>query len=97
MAAAGTGNTGGASGSTANSSAFNTGGNTGNTANSSAFNTGGNTGNTADSTAFNTGGNTGNTTSAGSDGAHSHGFTGTEVTINTLPPYLAVYMWKRTA
>ena len=93
----GTGNTGGASGSTANSSAFNTGGNTGNTANSSAFNTGGNTGNTANSAAFNTGGNTGNTTSTGSGGGHNHGFTGTAATISTLPPYLTVYMWKRTA
>lgn len=34
--------------------------------------------------------------------AHNHGFTqptftGTKATINTMPPYLAVYMWKRTA
>ena len=34
---------------------------------------------------------------------HNHGFTGsgtftgTAATINTTPPYLAVYMWKRTA
>lgn len=28
---------------------------------------------------------------------HNHGFTGTASTINTLPPYLAVYVWKRTA
>ncbi len=39
---------------------------------------------------------------AGSGGAHNHGFTnptfsGTVATIATMPPYLAVYMWKRTA
>lgn len=28
---------------------------------------------------------------------HNHTFTGTQGTINTLPPYLAVYVWKRTA
>jgi len=33
---------------------------------------------------------------------HTHGFTqptftGTQATLNTMPPYLAVYMWKRTA
>ena len=39
-------------------------------------------------------GSIGNT---GSGNAHSHGFTGTAATIDTLPPYLAVYMWKRTA
>lgn len=38
----------------------------------------------------------------GGGGSHNHGFTqptftGTEATINTMPPYLAVYMWKRTA
>lgn len=31
----------------------------------------------------------------GGGGSHNHGFTGTAQTI--LPPYLAVYMWKRTA
>lgn len=34
---------------------------------------------------------------AGGGGAHNHGFTGTAATINTMPPYLTVYMWKRTA
>lgn len=34
---------------------------------------------------------------AGGGGGHDHGFTGTAATINTMPPYLAVYMWKRTA
>lgn len=33
----------------------------------------------------------------GGGGAHNHGFTGTAATINTMPPYLTVYMWKRTA
>ena len=28
---------------------------------------------------------------------HTHGFTGTQATIATMPPYLAVYVWKRTA
>ena len=32
--------------------------------------------------------------SVGGGGSHNHGFTGTAQTI--LPPYLAVYMWKRT-
>lgn len=39
----------------------------------------------------------GSTASTGSGTAHNHGFTGTEATINTLPPYLALYVWKRTA
>lgn len=39
-------------------------------------------------------GSIGNT---GGGGAHNHGFTGTAATISTMPPYLAVYMWKRTA
>ena len=39
---------------------------------------------------------------SGGGGAHNHGFTnpsfsGTKATIATMPPYLAVYMWKRTA
>lgn len=29
--------------------------------------------------------------------AHSHGFTGTAATINKMPPYLTVNVWKRTA
>lgn len=29
--------------------------------------------------------------------AHNHSFTGTQATIETLPPYLTVYMWVRTA
>lgn len=67
------------------------------TVNTGSTNTGGNSGSTANSTAFNTGGASGNTASAGSDGNHNHGFTGTAATIATLPPYLAVYMWQRIA
>lgn len=39
-------------------------------------------------------GSIGNT---GGGGGHNHSFTGTAATISTMPPYLAVYMWKRTA
>lgn len=152
--AGGSGNTGAASGSTANSSAFDSGAASGSTANSTAFDSGAASGSTANSTAFDSGaagtgstgasgtGNTGgisanhthtgtsggvsknHTHSGTSDGAnqghthsvtaagtigstgggggHTHGFTnptftGTAATINTMPPYLAVYMWKRTA
>ena len=39
--------------------------------------------------------------STGGGGSHSHGFagtfTGTKSTIDVMPPYLAVYVWKRTA
>lgn len=40
--------------------------------------------------------------SKGGGGGHTHGFTqptfsGTTATIATMPPYLVVYMWKRTA
>ena len=43
--------------------------------------------NTANSAAFNSG-------TAGGGGAHNHGNTGSG---SSLPPYLAVYMWKRVA
>lgn len=39
----------------------------------------------------------GNTENRGGGAAHNHGFTGTQSTIDTTPPYLAVYMWKRIA
>lgn len=34
---------------------------------------------------------------AGNGATHTHTFTGTAATINTVPPYYAVYMWRRTA
>lgn len=37
------------------------------------------------------------TKSTGGGKAHTHTFTGTSATINTMPPYLAVYVWKRVA
>ena len=105
--AGGTGATGAASGNTANSTAFNSGAASGNTANSSAFDTGAASGSTADSTAFNSGGISadhthsvtaaGTNSNTGGDGSHNHGFTGTAATIDTLPPYLVVYMWTRVA
>lgn len=39
----------------------------------------------------------GTISSTGGGESHNHGFTGTAATIATMPPYLAVYMWKRTA
>ena len=39
----------------------------------------------------------GSNSNTGGGGNHNHGFTGTQATIQTMPPYLAVYMWKRTA
>ena len=41
--------------------------------------------------------NRGQTSATGSGNSHTHGFTGASVTVKTLPPYLAVYAWKRTA
>lgn len=34
---------------------------------------------------------------AGGGGSHNHGFTGTQATISTMPPYMKVYAWYRTA
>jgi hypothetical protein len=94
----GSGSTGPATGNTADSAAFNSGAASGNTANSTAFNTGAAVGSTENSTAFNSGGpSVANTGNAGGGGGHNHGFTGTAASINVMPPYLTVYMWKRTA
>ena len=67
------------------------------TTSTTSTNTGAASGSTANSTAFDSGAATGDTASKGGGGSHTHGFTGTAATINTMPPYLAVYMWKRTA
>lgn len=40
---------------------------------------------------------TGTIGNQGGGGAHNHGFTGTAATISTMPPYVAVYGWVRTA
>lgn len=58
--------------------------------------TGGNSGNTGGASG-NTGGASGNTANRGGGGGHNHTFTGDSATINTLPPYLVVYVWQRTA
>lgn len=50
---------------TVGTTSTNTGGNSGSTANSAAFNSGGNTGNTENSAVFNTGGGSGSTSSTG--------------------------------
>lgn len=39
----------------------------------------------------------GRSSQTGSGSSHTHGFTGSTVTVDTMPPYLAVYCWKRTA
>lgn len=39
----------------------------------------------------------GTTENRGGSAAHYHEFTGAQSTIDTTPPYLAVYMWKRIA
>ena len=38
----------------------------------------------------------GGTEWAGNSQPHTHSFTGTSQTINTVPPYITVYMYKRT-
>lgn len=37
------------------------------------------------------------TSEVGGGVAHSHGFTGTQASINVMPPYEVVNVWKRTA
>ena len=48
-------------------------------------------------TAKATGGAVANSTAKNATSAHNHGFTGTQVTMNHLQPYITCYMWKRTA
>lgn len=44
------------------------------------------------------GGASGASDSSGSGNAHNHGNTGNAtVTVNTLQPYITIYMWKKTA
>lgn len=38
----------------------------------------------------------GQTSQTGGGASHNHGFTGTQATIATMPPYEAVNVWKRT-
>lgn len=39
----------------------------------------------------------GRSSATGGGNSHNHTFTGSTVTVDTMPPYLAVYAWKRTA
>lgn len=36
------------------------------------------------------------TSETGGGGSHTHAFTGTETSIDTMPPFKAVYIWERT-
>ena len=49
------------------------------------------------STGYTGGGKAHNHGFTGTTESHNHGFTGTQATINTLSPYIAVYIWRRTA
>ena len=74
---------------TINFTSTNSGAASGSTANSTAFNSGAASGSTENSTAFNSGaasGSTENNTVLNASSAHEN-----------MPPYLAVYVWKRTA
>ncbi len=71
---------------TISTTSTNSGAASGNTANSTAFNSGKASGNTANSTAFNSGAASGNTANAGGGKSHTN-----------MPPYITVYVWKRTA
>lgn len=69
--------------------------------NSAAFTTAGSL--TINSTEYGTGDPSGVTEQSGGGSTHTHTFIGTAVTssaasnTNNMPPYLAVYVWKRTA
>ena len=76
------------------SSGINPVGNHTHTVSTNASTTGGNSGSTANSSAFNTGGNSGSTANSS---AFNSGNTGSGTAVNHMPPYLAVYVWKRTA
>lgn len=56
--------------------------------------TGGNSGSTANSATFNTGAATGSTANST---AYDSGNTGSGTAVNTMPPYLTVYAWKRVS
>ena len=44
-----------------------------------------------------TGGGVADNTAANASASHNHTFTGTAATINTMSPYMLIYVWKRTA
>ena len=48
-------------------------------------------------TSTDSGAASGDTESTGGGDPHSHDFTGTSASISTMPPYLAVYVWKRVS
>ena len=41
--------------------------------------------------------NASNTGSKGGGAGHNHGFNGSKVTMNNMPPYVVINVWKRTA
>ena len=92
------GDSGAASGSTADSTSFDTGAATGDTANSTAFDTGAATGDTANESAH-----THSVTAAGTVQNHQHslpantGDTGSGTAVNKMPPYLVKYCWERVS